>query len=158
VVAPGGASPAPTKLYKALWLCCAKRRWVEVDFDLGLGVDGLVVQVCWLIVPFADGCGYLWEKGHGAVESLNVGDVAALVDADQNCNRTVGGGLLRELRIDSRVQFAQDYFLLSPPQPPFARNAIAWDSHRPFHVHGERTGAKYALARDVYVRSRQAPL
>lgn len=40
----------------------ARAGWVEVDFDLGLGVGGLVVEVSGLVVPIADGGGDIWEK------------------------------------------------------------------------------------------------
>ena len=125
---------------------------MEFDFDLGQGIDGLVVKVGRLIAPFADGRGYVGKKRRGPVERLNVRHVAAPIDGDQYGNRTVRSGLLRELGIDSRCELAEDYFLLSAPQPPFARDAITRYSNRPLHVHGERAGSKYPLTGEVYIR------
>jgi len=53
---------------------------VELDFDLGLGVGGLVVEVSGLVVPIADGGGDIWEKCQGTVERLDVADVAVFID------------------------------------------------------------------------------
>lgn len=53
---------------------------VEVDFNLGLGVGGFVVEVSGLVVPIADGGGDIWEKGQGTVERLNVANVAVFID------------------------------------------------------------------------------
>jgi len=72
---------------------------VEVHFDLGLGFDGLVVEIGGLVTPFLDSSGDVRKKGQRSVERLYLSNVAVLIDGGFDRDGAVGTGSLRDLGI-----------------------------------------------------------
>jgi hypothetical protein len=79
-IAGNGLPPTVAARRSGLGSSGAHAGRVEVDFNLGLGVGGFVVEVSGLVVPIADGGGDIREKGQGTVERLDVADVAVFID------------------------------------------------------------------------------
>jgi len=124
----------------------ARGGWVEVHFNLGLGFDGFVVKVGGLVAPFLDSPGDVREKGQRSVKRLYLSNVAVLIDGGFDRDGAVGTGSLRDLGIDARGEFAHGDFIVTPPQPSFARDALTRNSNRTLDVHGDRSSSNYALA------------
>ena len=112
---------------------------MEVDFDFGLGFNGLVVDIGGLVAPFANGFGDIEEEGWRSVKRPDAGDAPFLVDGSLHGDSAVARGP-RDLRVEARGKLAQDYFFAAAPEPPAAANPYGT-----LNVHGHRGGLNDAL-------------
>jgi hypothetical protein len=123
---------------------------VKIDFDFGLGLDGLVVEVGGFVAPFPDCSGGIREKGERSVERLHVCDIAVFIDRGFKRDRAGGKGRLRDLGIDARGEFAERDFFVAPPQPSFARNPFTRKSNRTLDVHCEGCRSNHSFAGQIH--------
>jgi hypothetical protein len=112
---------------------------MEIDFDFGLGFNGLVVDIGGLVAPFANGFGDIGEEGGRSVKGPDAGDAPFFVDGSLHGDSAVACGP-RDLRVETRGKLAQDYFFAAAREPPAAANP-----HGTLNVHGHRGGLNHAL-------------
>lgn len=112
---------------------------MEVDFDFGLGFNGLVVDIGGLVAPLANGFGDIQKEGWRSVKGPDAGDAAFFVDGSLHGDSAVARGS-RDLRVEARGKLAQGYFFAAVPEPPAAANP-----HGTLNVNGQCGGLNDAL-------------
>lgn len=112
---------------------------MEVDFNFGLGFNGLVVDIGGFVTPLVNGFGDIQEESWRSVKGPDAGDVAFFVDGSLHRDSAVARGP-RDLRVEARGKLAQGYFFAAVSEPPAAANP-----HGTLNVNGQCGGLNDAL-------------
>ena len=78
---------------------------MEVDFDFGLGFNGLVVDIGGFVAPFVNGLGDIEQEGCRSVKGPDAGDAAFFVDGSLHGDGAVARAP-RDLRVAARGKLA----------------------------------------------------